>query len=443
VKTSMSNAQTLTPTLAAAQTQSGITEISVGGFKSIATKQSIEIRPLTILAGANSSGKSSFMQPLLLLKQTLEAQFNPGALLLSGPNAKFASGQQILAQSASTEFTDGFEVTIRGDGGLGAKVVFRYRHDRGFDVRETETRLGGGRVISLRPEMSSEEIAAAVADPRVPAGAQWSLFPDRFLLLPEYCSDARQFKAPSRPLPVQAPIVAWVTRLIHVPGLRGISERGYPTTAVGLTFPGTFENYVASVIYNWQTAGAEAHLKLNDHLGNIGLTRRVEAKRINDALIELHVDRLPPASSSEEDLADIADVGFGVPTVLPVIVALIAAQPEQAVYIEQPELHLHPRAQVRLADVLADAARRGVRVIAETHSSLLIRAIQTLVAKGELDANLVKLHWFSRSEKDGATTVTSADLDENGAFGDWPMDFDEVEFRSTGDYLDAVELRSK
>jgi predicted ATPase len=46
----------------------GITEIQVAGFKSISEEQRIEIRPLTILAGANSSGKSSIMQPLLLLK---------------------------------------------------------------------------------------------------------------------------------------------------------------------------------------------------------------------------------------------------------------------------------------------------------------------------------------------------------------------------------------
>jgi len=49
----------------------GITRLFVGGFKSIANEQAIEIRPLTILAGANSSGKSSMLQPLLLLKQTL------------------------------------------------------------------------------------------------------------------------------------------------------------------------------------------------------------------------------------------------------------------------------------------------------------------------------------------------------------------------------------
>ncbi len=51
-----------------ARNTEGITRITVGGFKSINKEQSLEIRPLTILAGANSSGKSSIMQPLLLLK---------------------------------------------------------------------------------------------------------------------------------------------------------------------------------------------------------------------------------------------------------------------------------------------------------------------------------------------------------------------------------------
>src|SRR5205823_4717511 len=83
----------------------------VGGFKSIADEQRIEIRPLTILAGANSSGKSSMMQPLLLLKQTLEATYDPGPLLLNGPNVKFTSADQLFwsigKKSGAAEFRVG------------------------------------------------------------------------------------------------------------------------------------------------------------------------------------------------------------------------------------------------------------------------------------------------------------------------------------------------
>src|SRR4051812_43714179 len=76
----------------------GITSIAIEGFKSISQKQSIEIRPLTILAGANSSGKSSIMQPLLLLKQTLNASYDPSPLMLNGPNIKFTVAEQILSK---------------------------------------------------------------------------------------------------------------------------------------------------------------------------------------------------------------------------------------------------------------------------------------------------------------------------------------------------------
>src|SRR2546421_5963339 len=76
----------------------GITAVSVRGYKSLADETSIAIRPLTILAGANSSGKSSIMQPLLLQKQTLEATYDPGALQIDGPHVRFTSAPQMLTR---------------------------------------------------------------------------------------------------------------------------------------------------------------------------------------------------------------------------------------------------------------------------------------------------------------------------------------------------------
>jgi predicted ATPase len=145
-------------------------------------------------------------------------------------------------------------------------------------------------------------------------------------------------------------------------------------------------------------------------------------------------------NSGTDDLVSIADVGLGVSQVLPVLVALLVAEPGQLVYIEQPELHLHPRAQVALAQVLADAANRGVRVVAETHSSLLLLGVQTLIAEGKLEPEKVMLHWFSRGE-DGSTTIRSVQPDENGAYGDWPEDFADVELETQHKYLDAVAAR--
>ena len=128
--------------------------------------------------------------------------------------------------------------------------------------------------------------------------------------------------------------------------------------------------------------------------------------------------------------------------VLPVLVALLVADAGQLVYIEQPELHLHPKAQYAMAEILADAAKRGAKLVIETHSALLLLRVQTLVAEGELDPALIKLHWFRRNDE-GVTEIQSADLDENGAFGDWPEDFADVELMAEGAYLDAVERRSR
>jgi predicted ATPase len=123
-----------------------------------------------------------------------------------------------------------------------------------------------------------------------------------------------------------------------------------------------------------------------------------------------------------------------------VLVSLLVASPGQLVYLEQPEIHLHPKAQRRLAHLLCKAATRGVKLVVETHSALLIREVQTLVATKAMSKDDVVLHWFRRSDE-GATVVTSADLDDSGAYGDWPEDFDSTELEAEQAYLDAVERR--
>jgi AAA domain, putative AbiEii toxin, Type IV TA system/Protein of unknown function (DUF3696) len=227
---------------------------------------------------------------------------------------------------------------------------------------------------------------------------------------------------------------------IHLSGSRGNPQRTYSVTAVGGQFQGTFEEYSASVIMSWQESNDEKKLDdLNRELRRLGLTWKVVAQRINETQVELQVGRLlKPARGGNSDLVSIADVGFGVSQSLPVLVALHVARPGQLVYLEQPEIHLHPRAQVAMAEVLANAANRGVMVVAETHSNLLLLGIQTLVAEGKITSDKVKLHWFTRS-KDGSTHVSSTDLDERGTFGDWPEDFADVSLNAETRFLNAAE----
>jgi hypothetical protein len=230
--------------------------------------------------------------------------------------------------------------------------------------------------------------------------------------------------------------------LIHLPALRGNPERNYKKTSVGPRFPGTFEIYAASIIHHWQATQDPRLHSLSNALELLGLTWKVGARQLDDVNVELMVGRLIHGEKNDsEDLVSIADVGFGISQTLPVIVALLTAEPGQLVYIEQPEIHLHPKAQMAMAQILADAANRGVRVVVETHSSLLLLGVQSLVAEGKLSSDNVKLHWFKRRPEDGVTEVSSADLDKAGAFGDWPEDFSSAEMDADTRYIHAAEAR--
>src|SRR5687767_4678044 len=158
----------------------------------------------------------------------------------------------------------------------------------------------------------------------------------------------------------------------------------------GPTFPGSFPPYAASVFHSWSERRDRRAAAVVRDLSLLGLTRHVSTRRLNDAQIELRVGRTPTARKS--DTVSIADVGVGVSQILPLLVALHVAEPGQVVHVEQPEIHLHPNAQVALADVLLEAAARGVRVVAETHSAVLLKAVQVAVAEQRAHPDLVKLH---------------------------------------------------
>jgi AAA domain, putative AbiEii toxin, Type IV TA system len=426
-----------------------ISSIAVSGFKSIAAEQTIEIRPLTLLAGANSSGKTSLMQAALLLKQTLEASYDPGPLLLHGSNVRFTSIEQMLFRGSRD--ASEFVIRIGGGGQEFAALSFSREPGKRLDLNRCKYRIHDGRELELRPQMTDEEIRrqlpkayAVQRSGPLKEKAWWVVGRDRCFL-----HEALTTEGGGRIFLIGG---EWEARtdysqllqdIIHLPGLRGNPVRAYPLTATGPRFPGTFESYTASIVAQWSERERDQLEQLGGDLSVLGLTSKIEAKSVDDTQVELKVGRLPvPQSGGKNDLVNIADVGFGVSQTLPVVVALLVAHPGQLVYIEQPEIHLHPRAQFAMATLIANAANRGVQVVAETHSSLLLLGVQSLVAEGKLSPGKVKLHWFSRN-KDGATTITSGDLDETGAFGDWPEDFSDVDLKTESRYIDAAHARLK
>jgi hypothetical protein len=427
-----------------------ITAVSVQGFKSIDKKLDLPIRPLTILAGVNSSGKSSVMQPLLLMKQTLESPSDPGPLLLNGPNVKFTQVEQMVHRVQRSEGALQFSFGLNVAGAGQCEVFFRKTKSKSLTIEKMDFSFGSRNGSLCVGAYATDDSRFIISDQIDPISVLKGEFKNNtaievvrnrcFLAVDIVIGSDGVGRLPLWTYSYHiSKYTKLLTRIIHLPGLRGNPQRAYSVTAVEDRFPGTFDDYTASVIAAAQERGDEDFLnQLGTDLSALGLTWKVKATSVDDTRVELLVGRLPqPKRGGAHDLVSIADVGFGVSQTLPVVVALLTAQAGQLVYIEQPEIHLHPRAQHAMAELLVRAANRGVRVVAETHSSILLLGVQKLVATGALDPKNSILHWFARNEI-GESVVTTRELKPTGAFGDWPADFDTVTLEAQKEYLDAA-----
>ncbi len=443
-----------------------IEKLIVEKYKSFKQYTEVGLRGLTILSGANSSGKSSVMQPILLLKQTLHAGYDPGPLLLSGPNVIFSETDQMLwAASGEPKKTDEFRLGLEvANTHQKVRVELLLKQHKGgstpLKIKECIWTVNDKRAV-LQEDMKPDEIEALdVLSQKQRDQIMTSFAPLRERAKPEGDSIAKaslairrsqvflvayfEIESPSISLPVfpspigEGLIEEAIRKIIHVPGLRGNPRRTYPVTAVEDEFPGLFQEYVASIIASWQRNSKGQLEQLGKNLSKLGLTWKVNAKQKSDTEVEILVGRLDSGQrGGSRDLVRIADVGFGMSQSLPVVVALLTASPGQLVYLEQPEIHLHPRAQVALAELIRDAVERGVQVVVETHSELLLLGIQKLVAQGEMPKDKAILHWLDRDNR-GITQVTSVEFDEQGALGQAPIDFSDVSMNAMREYLDAT-----
>ena len=128
---------------------------------------------------------------------------------------------------------------------------------------------------------------------------------------------------------------------------------------------------------------------------------------------------------ANQELVNVAlpDVGFGISQLLPFVVqSLVSAK--QIISIEQPEVHVHPKLQADLGDLLAEAIQkpRQNQFIIETHSEHLVLRLQRLVYEKKLKPEQVSVIYVSRGPE-GAETQRLR-LDEDGDFiDDWPNGF--------------------
>ncbi|HAI70058.1 MAG TPA: hypothetical protein DCM38_11575 [Gammaproteobacteria bacterium] len=119
------------------------------------------------------------------------------------------------------------------------------------------------------------------------------------------------------------------------------------------------------------------------------------------------------------------DVGFGVSQILPVLVECLRTQAGETIILEQPEIHLHPSLQSKLADFLICMAKAGKKIIVETHSEHLIKRLYLRVAQEESDEirTLLNTLFVSFDEEQQTSITQSIMINEYGEIENWPVHF--------------------
>jgi len=164
-------------------------------------------------------------------------------------------------------------------------------------------------------------------------------------------------------------------------------------------------------------------------LKNLGLIEEFKVHQISENRKEYEVKVKTPGSPSWVDLPD---VGFGISQVLPVIVQCFYAPPGSILFIEQPELHLHPRAQAQLADLFInvltareDGRERKIQLIIETHSEHFLNRLQRRIAEDDpehsITTNDVAAYFANTTGSE--SKLVPLEIDEFGNISNWPENF--------------------
>lgn len=424
----------------------------------------VEFAPITGLFGTNSSGKSSLIQFLLMLKQTREERDRATVLQLNQPYVELGQFSDIINEGDISkplqwdfQFRLGEKLTLTDSTGPKSAIAAT-GEVLGVSSEVVAERAGKASQLSMRSsflEYSLSGISFRLASKPestldyelVSAGGKfefirnrgraWALpGPVRSYAFPDqartYYQNA-QFLAD-----LETAYENEIDHLYYLGPLRVRPSRDYIWTGtkpvdVGPTGERTIEALVAAT-----AAGEE---------------RRLSAKRkrplqevVAHWLKELGlvdsftVDELAPGTNrwiakvcahKGGPLVPLTDVGTGVSQVLPVITLLQYVPEGSTVIFEQPEIHLHPLAQAGLADAIIHAAmNRRLQVIIESHSEHLLLRLQRRLAEakspeeaGRRDLSAEKVKLFFAKADHGISTLVPLSLDDYGNIRNWPDKF--------------------
>ncbi|MGV3590568.1 MAG: DUF3696 domain-containing protein [Gammaproteobacteria bacterium] len=433
------------------------THLDIANFKAWKRSGAIRLAPLTVIFGANSAGKSSLGQLLLALKQTAMSAERRRPLQLGGDNSlvdlgafadvlhnhdlgqplQFELGWRlpeglVVRDSASSREYRGDElrlrVDIRADAQQQPRVqVLRYElRDRDAVTLGVEYRRrvdGAMDLASTQYRFEANGTADFVLDE-----------PDKFYRVPDRSRAHYRNAEFLSDLALQTE--AALARLVHLGPLRDYPKRLYAWSGetpedVGPKGERAIPALLAATAAGRKLArGAGEPDYLFDQfiaqwLKELGIIDDFVVRPLAQGRTEHEVLLKPLGGAIEVRLTD---VGFGVSQILPALVQPFYCAPHTTVWMEQPEIHLHPQVQAELADVFIAATQahenglpRHVQLVVESHSEHFLNRVQRRVAEGRLAPGDVAIYFCRRA-------ATSAELEplrlnEFGEIENWPENF--------------------
>lgn len=162
--------------------------------------------------------------------------------------------------------------------------------------------------------------------------------------------------------------------------------------------------------------------QLNNWMSTICESIDVNTKEnLNTNRIELsYRHKLPDGTPTQNQKPQ--NIGFGITHTLPIVVAILSAQPNDLIIIENPETHLHPRGQTRLSQLFALAAENNVQLFIETHSDHIINGLRVAVKKKLISKEKIFLQYFSKKPNTN-TEIKRIHIQPEGGLDDWPDGF--------------------
>ncbi len=442
-----------------------IRHLTLSNFKSWPVFD-IDLAPITLLFGTNSSGKTSILQALLMLKQTAASSDRGQPIYFGGTARDYVNlgsyTDLVFMHDATRNISLHLYWTSRSPASLSSTSVqygeFRYAAEwQSLEDRVVLKRLRYEAVpvkSKVESNGSHEELFFEMLRKRddqyrieAPRGIKDSRGRNPDLEAPDSCYAipvrAADYYTDFEPLGFNRQFENLMARILYLGPLRQQPDRDYlwsgsAPSELGMAGENTIQALIASERAARRARKAKKKqpqliTQVTDWLKRLGLVASFEVAPLDEAgryyRTLIQITEGAPATS-------LVDVGFGISQVLPVITQLLFAPEGSIVLIEQPELHLHPLAQTQLADLFLEVAQhRGLQLIIESHSEHLLRRLQRRIAEHRhkyATPETVKAY-FCAYGADGST-AQPVNINMFGEITNWPERF----FGDISEELDAA-----